>query len=83
LVPDWDNPEIMELLNRWAELQKQVQGMQTVDSIQQRTSEQIQVLESLLAAGYSRIPGEPIDVRDLLEDRRRALQQIQGRLSRI
>jgi predicted RNA-binding Zn-ribbon protein involved in translation (DUF1610 family) len=72
--------EIMqESLARWSELKKQPrQGMQTVGSIQQRISEELQILEPLLAAGCSQIADEPFDVRFMIQDRKRLLREMEN-----
>ena len=73
-----------DLLNEWSEIQTQPRsGMQTVGSIQERTNKEMQILEALLAAGCSQIPNESFDVRFMLQDRRRTLQEMHDRLSRI
>ena len=73
---------MQELLTKWSELKKQPrQGMQTVDSVQQHISEELQILEPLLAAGCSQIPDEPFDVRFMIQDRKRLLREMHDRLS--
>jgi len=71
-----------ELFDKWSEIQKQPRhGMPTVGSVQQRISEELQVLEALRAAGCLQIPGEAFDVRFLIDDRHRLLREMHDRLS--
>ena len=73
-----------ELLDRWSELKKLSQPFpHTVGSVQQRISEELQILEPLLAAGCSQIPDEPFDVRFMIQDRKRLLREMHDRLSQI
>lgn len=71
--------EMSELLNKWSEVvkQKPVWG-----DAEQRTTEQIRILDALLRAGCSQIPGGTwegdSDVRFMLEDRKRVLRLMRG-----
>ena len=75
---------MQELLNRWSELKKQPQQVpRTVVSVQQRISDELQILEPLLAAGCSRVPDEPFEVRFMIENRNRMLREMFDRLSQL
>jgi hypothetical protein len=71
-----------KLLTKWSEIQKEPrQSMETVGSVQERVSEELQVLEALRAAGWSQIPGEAFDVQFLIQDRHRLLREMRDRIS--
>lgn len=71
-----------KLLTKWSEIQKQPrQGPETVDSVREHVSEELQVLGALRAAGWSQIPGELLDVQSLIKDRHRLLREMDDRLS--
>jgi hypothetical protein len=71
-----------ELLDKWSDIQRQPRhGVPTVGSVQQRISEELQILEALRAAGCTHIPDEPFDVQFFIDDRRRLLREMQERLS--
>ena len=73
-----------KLLTKWFEIQKQPrQGTETVASVQERVSEELQVLEALRNAGWSQIPGEEFDVTFLIQDRHRLLREMHDRLSQF
>ena len=71
-----------ELFEKWADLQKQSDhGMATVGTVQQRISDELQILEALRAFGCSQIPGEAFDIPFLIEDRHRLLREMRETLS--
>lgn len=74
-----------ELFDRWTEIQKRSypSAPPTVGMVQQRISEELQVLEALGAAGCSQIPGEAFDVQFLIQDRHRLLREMRERLSQL
>jgi len=79
------------LLDKWYVLQKQSRnGLQTFGAIQQRASEEIQILEALLSVGCIKIPNEASeipcegsDVNSLLKDRERVLREMHDRRSQL
>ena len=72
---------MQELLTKWSELKtKSEEGPSTIGSVQQRISDELAILEPLLAAGCSQIPGEPFDVRFLIRDRQRLRREINAKM---
>ncbi len=73
---------MQELYGRWAEIQKQFNtpGNHTDGEIQDRLSEELNILEALRLLGRKTIPGEELDIEALLADRHRRLQEIIARL---
>ena len=74
--------EVQELLSKWSELQKQEPSW---GDTAKRLQEQLQVLEALLSAGCAEIPGGTwagdSDVRFMIKDRKRVLQEMRDALS--
>jgi hypothetical protein len=81
----FSNTNMKELLTKWSELQNQPRNdlmLRGVGFIQQRWSDELQILEALLAAGYTgKIPGEDFDVSYLINDRKRSLREMNDSLS--
>lgn len=61
---------LQELFDRWAEIQKQYGGNET-----DRIAEELNILEALRISGCAEIPGEKSDVRTLLSDRHRKMEE--------
>jgi hypothetical protein len=73
-----------DLLIKWSELKKQpLARFAPVGSIHQRATDELIILEALLSAGCTQIPGEPFDVGFMITDRRRLLGRMRDADSNI
>jgi hypothetical protein len=74
--------EAQELLNQWSELNKQPRAF---GDAYEYLTKQLAILEALLSAGCSQIPSGTwegdSDVRFMIRDRKRVLQEMRDRLS--
>jgi hypothetical protein len=72
---------MQQLFDRWTEIQKQYGATNPIGGqIQDRLSDELNVLEALRLVGCTRIPGEAADVQSLINDRHQKLQEIVARL---
>lgn len=60
---------LQELFDRWTEIQKLHDGNDT-----DRIAEELNILEALRITGCAEIPGEKSDIRSLLNDRHRKME---------
>jgi len=72
-----------DLLTRWRDhTLKPPSRVHTSSSTHERISEELSILEPLLAKGCLQIPDEEKDVPTMIQERRRLLQMLQSRASK-
>ena len=72
-------PDVQELFDKWAKIQKGKEDS-TAGSVLQRIGDELNILETLCRLGCDQIPGEAFDVRFLIKDRMRLLREMRERL---
>jgi len=66
---------LQELYDRWAEIQKQKIGKPTTVSDEERIEKELNLLEALRIQGCKVVPGETSDIRALISDRHRQMDE--------